>query len=151
MRRAHPGDVDVLITLMTEFYAEGGYTLDLSAAAHAFATILREPALGSVWIIDDAGQSVGYAVLTMRFGMEYGGMMASIDDLFVRRDFRNRGLSSRALRELREHCRDQGIRAITVEVAPDNAAAQRVYRRLGLVEVPGRQLLALPLAPPTHV
>jgi hypothetical protein len=36
-----------------------------------------------------------------------------------------------------------------VDVGPDNAAAQSVYRRAGFADT-NRQLLMLPLASPTH-
>jgi ribosomal protein S18 acetylase RimI-like enzyme len=52
---------------------------------------------------------------------------------------------------VRDFCQSMGIRAITVEVGHNNGAAQTVYRRLGLVEIPDRQLLALALVNPTHV
>jgi hypothetical protein len=40
---------------------------------------------------------------------------------------------------------------MTVEVGVDNAAARKVYRRAGFIELADRELLALPLASPTHV
>ena len=38
MRRANSGDIPLLLDLMADFYAEGGYALDRS---HAAAGILR--------------------------------------------------------------------------------------------------------------
>ncbi len=76
--------------------------------------------------------------------------MACIDDLFVIPQSRNRGLSTAALLQVRDFCKSIGVRAMTVEVGPSNCPAQTVYRRLGLTEVPGRQLLALALANPAH-
>jgi hypothetical protein len=35
-----------------------------------------------VWLIDDQARTAGYVVLTLKFGVEYGGLMACIDDLF---------------------------------------------------------------------
>jgi GNAT superfamily N-acetyltransferase len=94
---------------------------------------------------------VGYVVLTLKFGMEYGGSIACLDDLFVVPASRNRGLSTAALFQIRDFCKSIGVRAITVEVGHKNGSAQTVYRRLGLTELLDRQLLALALAPPTHV
>jgi GNAT superfamily N-acetyltransferase len=94
---------------------------------------------------------VGYVVLTLRFGMEYGGLMACLDDLFVVPQSRNNGLTTAALVQVRDFCKSIGVRAITVEVSHSNGSAQTVYRRLGLAEAPDRQLLALALASPMHV
>ncbi len=151
MRQAIPDDITTLVKLMTEFYSESGYELDCRAAEKAFTAILADERLGYVWIIDEKGTVVGYIVLTLRFGMEYGGLMACLDDLFVVPQSRNRGLSTIALAQVREFCKSIGIRAITVEVGHRNAPAQKVYRRLGLVEVPDRQLLGLALTSPAHI
>lgn len=150
MRRATAGDIPVLLGLMAEFYAESGYDLDHKVAASAFAAILADERLGYVWIIETERQDVGHIVLTLRYGMEYGGLIACLDDLYVKPDYRNRGLSTAALTEVRNLCERVGIRAMTVEVGYQNAPAQTVYRRAGFADAEGRQLLALGLAAPTH-
>ena len=151
MRRALPGDIATLVALMAEFYAESDYGLDQQLAKKAFAAILSDERLGYVWLIDDEGKVVGYVVLTLRFGMEYGGLMACVDDLFVVPQSRNKGLTTAALLRVRDFCKSMGVRAITVEVSHRNGPAQTVYRRLGLAEAPDRRLLALALAGPAHV
>jgi GNAT superfamily N-acetyltransferase len=151
MRRAGPNDIPLLVGFMMEFYAEAGYDLNHSRAAEAFAAILADERLGYVWIIQAEHHDVGHIVLTLRYAMEYGGMIACLDDLYVMQGWRNKGLSSGALAELRNFCEGVGIRALTVEVGHDNGPAQTVYRRAGFVEAAYRQLLALALAAPTHI
>ena len=151
MRKALSTDIPVLLALMSEFYAESSYELNHAVAESAFAAILSDERLGYVWLIDDEAKNVGYLVLTLRFGMEYGGLIGCLDDLFVVPRSRNKGLSTAALIQVRDFCKISGVRAITVEVGFSNGPAQAVYRRVGLVEAPDRQLLALALAHPTHV
>ncbi|MBX9791460.1 MAG: GNAT family N-acetyltransferase [Pirellulales bacterium] len=151
MRKAVPKDIPTLLGLMSEFYAESGHELDHALAERAFAAILAEERLGQVWLIDDENKNVGYLVLTLRFGMEYGGLIGCLDDLFVVPPSRNQGLSTAALTDVRDFCKASGIRALTVEVGFSNGPAQAVYRRVGLTAAPDRQLLALALARPTHV
>ena len=141
----------MLVDLMTEFYAEGDYQLDRAHAADAFSQLLADERLGYVWILEDNRGPAGHIVLTLRFAMEYGGIIACLDDLYVRAASRNRGLATRALFEARRFCEGRGIRAITVETGFGNAAAQRAYRRVGFAEAPDRQLLALALAAPSHI
>jgi len=150
MRRASPNDIPLLTGLMAEFYAEGGYDLNHERAAGAFAAVLADERLGYFWIIQAEHQDVGHMVLTLKYAMEYGGMVACLDDLYVRPDWRNQGLSTGALVEVRSFCEGLGIRAFTVEVGHNNGPAQTVYRRAGFVEAVDRQLLALALAAPTH-
>jgi len=135
---------------MAEFYAEGGYDLNHARATGAFAAILADERLGYVWIIQAEHQDVGHIVLTLKYAMEYGGMVACLDDLYVQPDWRNKGLSTGALVEIRSFCEGLGIRALTVEVGHNNGPAQTVYRRVGFAEAADRQLLALALAAPTH-
>jgi GNAT superfamily N-acetyltransferase len=151
VRRAARDDIPALLALMSEFYLEGGYTLDHTLAEAAFTAILSDERLGYVWLIVEESETVGYVVVTLRFGMEYGGLIACLDDLFVVPRGRNKGLATRALVQVRDFCKTIGIRAMTVEVGFKNGPAQSIYRRLGLVEAPDRQLLALALERPTHV
>jgi GNAT superfamily N-acetyltransferase len=151
MRQARLKDIPVLIELMSSFYAESGYDLNHQHAEKAFATLVANEKLGYVWLIDEDGKQAGYLVVTFRFGMEYGGMIAYLDDLYIIPEHRNRGLSTTMLGQVRDLCKELGILAITVEVAPNNGPAQTVYRRMGLAETPNRQLLSLPLSKPTHV
>ena len=151
MRRATPGDIPLLVDLMAEFYAEADYALDRACAAGAFTAILADERLGYVWIIQAENHDVGHIVLTLKYAMEYSGLIACLDDLYVKPDWRNQGLSTGALTEVRDFCKQAGIRALTVEVGHNNGPAQKVYRRVGFAEAVDRQLLALPLAAPTHI
>lgn len=105
MRRVLPDDIATLVALMAEFYAEADYCLDHPLAEKAFAAILSDERLGYVWLIDEDGKLVGYVVLTFRFGMEYGGLMACLDDLFAKpkqgAEHRRPGPNPRLLQEHR--------------------------------------------------
>ena len=150
LRKASPDDIQPLVALMAEFYAEGGYPLNGLRAPEAFATLLADDRLGQVWLIQADTQDVGHVVVTFCFSMEYGGLVAFVDDLFIQRAFRRAGLGTAALREVRDHCTALGVRALFVATGPDNVAAQALYRRVGFVNT-DRELLALSLADPTHV
>lgn len=151
MRPANVNDIPILVELMTNFYAEAGYELEKARAAGAFADILANERLGYVWIIQDGSDDAGHLVVTFRYAMEYGGILACLDDLYVRPASRNKGLGVAAVTGLKEFCVLKGIKAMTVEVGHDNRPAQTVYRRAGFVCSENRQLLALELAAPTHV
>ena len=148
MRQALPEDVDRLVALMDEFYAAAGYKLDHQRAASAFAALLAAERLGRVWFIQSGVCDVGYVVVTYCFSMEYGGLCAILDDLFIQPPFRSRGLGKAALAEVRSFCESKGVRAINVETGHDNAVAQG-YRRTGFVNT-DRQLMTLKLAEPSH-
>jgi len=145
MKIATVDDVPQLVDLMAEFYAESDYSLDRPAAARAFAILLSDRKLGYVWIIESGSVTAGYLVLTLRFGMEYGGTVASLDDMFVLPRFRNAGLARKALAELHRFCQSEKIHAISVDVGRENGPAQRAYRQAGFAET-DRQLLILTIS-----
>ncbi len=151
MRKATIKEVCILINLMSEFYAESGYNLDETHAKKAFTSLLNDERFGFIYLIENSSNVVGYVVVTLRFGMEYGGIIACLDELFVKPKSRNQGLSTEALMNVKNICSLKKIRAITVEASPDNGPAKTVYHRIGMREQLGRHILAVDLAKPTHV
>ena len=150
MRSAAADDLETLLDLMADFYAEADYVLDRPHAQEAFAALLADPRLGLVWLIEQSSTAVGHVVVTFAFAMEYGGLTAVVDDFYVRPAFRGAGLGTAALAEVCRACAELGMRAMRVEVGGDNAVAQSVYRRIGFAAV-DYQLMTLPLADPTHL
>jgi ribosomal protein S18 acetylase RimI-like enzyme len=132
IRPAAEADIDVLVDLMRDFYAESGFPLDGPWAAQSFADLLADPARGAIWLIDVDGSPVGHVVLSVRYAMEYGGLCGYIDDLFVRVEYRRRGAATIGVEALVAECRRRGCKALQVEVDPANAAAIGVYQRFGL-------------------
>ena len=149
MREAVTEDVHTLVELMAEFYEESGYPLDRERAGAAFTALLSDPRLGRVWLVQEAAADVGYVVVTLVYGMEYGGLMAFVDDFFVRPAFRNSGLGKAALEAAMDALSMLAVRAVSVEVAGDNDPALAVYGHAGF-EMTDRKLMILALAAPTH-
>ena len=145
-----------LAGLMRGFYSESGFVLDEERAAAGFAALLADARLGRVWLIErdapraDRSASDGYIVVAFVFAMEYGGMVAVVDDFYVRPEARGEGLGKDALAEVRRVCSALGMRALRVEVGVNNLLAQAVYRSAGFVTLPDHCVMAAPLAPPTH-
>ncbi len=122
---------------------------------HLLVWHLQQSSATSAWgtsgLFRSKTRDVGHVVLTLKYAMEYGGIVACLDDLYVQPDWRNKGLSTSALIEVRDFCETAGIRALTVEVGYQNGPAQTVYRRIGFAEASDRQLLVLALAASTHI
>ena len=77
IRLATKSDIPALVAFMTDFYAESDFVLPAAAATRAFNALFAAPALGAVWLADQAGAPVGHLVLAFSFSMEYGGSVAS--------------------------------------------------------------------------
>jgi GNAT superfamily N-acetyltransferase len=149
IRPALMNDVAILATMMIEFYAEADFPLSHEAAQRAFEQLIRSPERGGVWLLETDATPAGFIVLTLAYAMEYGGLRGFVDDFFVRRRFRKRGLGAKALALVKAHCVAAGVRALFVQTGPDNHVAQRVYKRAGFTDT-GHELLVQPLASPVH-
>jgi GNAT superfamily N-acetyltransferase len=149
VRTASTADVGALASLMIEFYSEADFALPRAAAERTLSALIAAPGLGQVWILECDGDPAGFVVLTVAFSMEYGGLRGFVDDFFVRKHYRRRGLGAQALAEVKRACAARGVRALVVETGPSNDEALRVYRRAGFADT-GRLLLALALAGPVH-
>jgi ribosomal protein S18 acetylase RimI-like enzyme len=134
VRRASFDDIDDLVALMREFYAESDYPLDVTWARQAFEQLLSDPSRGCVWLLTFENEIVGHVVLTVRFAMEFGGLSAYVDDLFVRASHRRRGVARAGLKELISEATRRGCRSLHVEVDPEDAAAMALYAEFGLAK-----------------
>jgi GNAT superfamily N-acetyltransferase len=128
---ADASDAETLLPLVREFYECEHIAFDEADAREALRQILSDARLGRVWLIRYGAEAVGYIVLAFGFSLEFKGRDAFVDELFLRADFRGRGLGARALGVAAEACRAEGVRALHLEVERANATAQGVYRRFG--------------------
>lgn len=139
-RVATPADIPGLIAMMREFYGEADLGLDNGWASATFSALMADPSRSLVRIVSSGTQAAGYVVITLRFSMEFGGLDAFVDDLFVRPAFRRRGLGRDLLSAALEDCRHRGILALHVETSAGNGPAVGLYASVGLHDR-GRLLL----------
>lgn len=88
------------------------------------------PELGCVMILECGGEIAGYSILINFWSNEFGGNVCFIDELYVKKEFRGKGLASGFIKYL------AGIKfadsvALRLEVTPDNINARKLYERLG--------------------
>jgi len=134
LREAVPGDRELLVELIGEFYRESGYPMDAGEARRAFGELLADPQHGRVWLVAVKGQPAGYLALTLGFSLEYMGVDAFIDDFYLRPDVRGHGIGSAVLAQVESEASVLGIRALHLEVERGNARARAVYDRRGFRE-----------------
>lgn len=128
---AGPADLDALLPMLERFNAGEGIAFDAAVARRALGELLSRPELGCVFRIVEAGATVGYGALTFGWSLEWGGLDAFIDEIYLEPPQRGRGLGRTALRALMDEARALGVRALHLEVDADNAPAQALYRSEG--------------------
>ena len=128
---AGPCDLDPLLAMMERFYATERYAFDPHVARAALGELLAKPELGRAWRIARGAETLGYAVLTFGWSLEWGGRDAFVDEIFIEAPERGRGAGRSALRALVEEARRLGVRALHLEVEVGNEAGQALYRSEG--------------------
>jgi GNAT superfamily N-acetyltransferase len=136
LRPSERSDIDLLVTFMRELQQEGGpsfdgHPFDEAIARRCIAELIDDGRLGKIWLIEVAGESVGYAVLTLGYSLEFHGRDALLDELFVVEHARGQGIGTAILDLIAEECRRLGACAVHLEVDRPNVKAQRLYRRHG--------------------
>ena len=135
-----------LLPLVSRFYEEENYPFDEDHTRRALLELLEEPSRGRVWIAADHDRIVGYFVLTLGWSLEYLGLDAFVDELYVLPEYRGRGVGTRAFAVMDKACRELGVRALHLEVERDNERAQQLYRNMGF-EGHDRFLMTKRIAP----
>jgi ribosomal protein S18 acetylase RimI-like enzyme len=90
------------------------------------------------------GKMVGVLMMTIIMSLEHCGEVGWIEELYVRDDYRKKGLGERLLTTALEWTQARGLRAIDLEVPSDKgmepAAAEHLYFKKGFERVQLRRL-----------
>jgi ribosomal protein S18 acetylase RimI-like enzyme len=117
--------------------AHEGIAIDAAVLESALERLLGDPGLGGVWLIETAGAPVGYAIVTFGYDLEFGGRDSYLTELWIDEDARGHGAGTAALTLLEDELRARGVRALHLQVRPDNPAL-RLYERTGFTMSPRR-------------
>ena len=128
---AEAADADAPLPMIRALCVLDATPFDERSVGRALAQVLADGSPGRVWLIERAGKPAGYLVLTFGFSLEFGGRDAFIDELYVREEFRGRGLGRRAIELAERACRERGVAALHPEVERADTGAQELYRRSG--------------------
>jgi ribosomal protein S18 acetylase RimI-like enzyme len=130
-KSATSDDIETLIAMMREFYAHDGMAFDEVIARRALAGVIGDDTLGRVFLILQANEVAGYAVLTFGYSLEFHGRDAFVDEIYLRNEYRGQGIGKIALQFLTDICAAEGVNALHLEVERENTSAQTVYRKFG--------------------
>lgn len=131
-RNIRSEDVSIVINMMLSLYAEDPGELPMtSEKGLSTLEFFREnTSAGCVRIFECDLAVAGYAIMVNFRSNEFGGNIVIIDEMFVAKEFRGKGIGSRFIDELANELRESSV-AIQLEVSPANESALRLYERLG--------------------
>ncbi|MCB1363339.1 MAG: GNAT family N-acetyltransferase [Rhodobacteraceae bacterium] len=128
---AGPQDLGRATALVAAFHGERGIVLSDEARRGAIAPLLEGVAHGVFYLVGPALAPIGYVVVTFGWSVEFGGMDAIVDEIYVRPAVRGRGIASDVLAALPRALAGAGVKALHLEVERGDAAARRLYARAG--------------------
>ncbi|MBQ9132182.1 MAG: GNAT family N-acetyltransferase [Clostridia bacterium] len=86
-------------------------------------------------VIEVDGEIAGYAMTSMGYSTEYGGISVMLEDLYLRPEYRGRGIGSAFLLHLQESLKGRAVR-LRLEAEPSNLRAIEVYKKCGFAVLP---------------
>lgn len=138
---ARPEHIEALLPLVAAFHAEASIAQNEELRRAALEPLLEGSPLGVVYLIGPQRAPIGYIVITFGWSVEFGGMDAFVDELFIRPAVRGRGIATEILSTLPRALGQAGVRAIHLEVDQDNTAAHKLYTRTGFRARPRYMLM----------
>ncbi|MCL3883434.1 GNAT family N-acetyltransferase [Marivita sp. GX14005] len=145
MRSLHlaaPEDLPKLLPLVAAFHEEQGFGTTPEHQHDAIAPLLEGSPHGAIWLIGPRRAPVGYVALSFGWSVEFGGLDAMIDELFIRRAVRKRGMGGEALDALAKALREGGIHALHLEARRDDDTLSRFYARARFQPRDGYRLMS---------
>lgn len=120
-------DIEVIVPMMEDFYAIDNYPIEAETTKKLFQTFIKNESLGKCWLIYHNKTCVGYLILTYIFSFEYKGKIAFLDELYLNKDARGKGIGKVALEFVRDKAVENDVKIIYLEIEPHNEVAKKLY------------------------
>lgn len=134
IRPAAPADAGAIVDFQLRLARETeALELDRETLTRGVQAVFADPGKGAYWIAERGGRIVGGLLTTNEWSDWRDGVILWIQSVYIIPEERGRGvyrtLYERVKRQVDESA---GLKGIRLYVEKRNAAAQRVYERLGM-------------------
>ncbi|WP_417721702.1 GNAT family N-acetyltransferase [Salipiger sp.] len=126
---ATPDDLPKLIPMVSAFHVEQQYETDEDHVVAALMPLLDGSPYGAIWLIGPRRSPVGYLAVTFGWSIEFGGLDAILDELYIRPAVRGRGMGGEAIDGIAKALREGGVRALHLEADRSDEPLKRFYKR----------------------
>lgn len=146
IRKATLADIETLLVLMCHMQLDDPWEEPFHepTVRANLGELLQNPVYGVAYIVGENSSSpVGYLVICFDYSLEYRGIGAWVDELFVERAHRGKGIGTELLELAERSSREHRAKVLHLEVNRGNPAIE-LYRRRGFCEHQ-RYLMSKPL------
>ena len=132
IRKLTENDRDLYIRLAEEFYSSDAvlHPIPRTYIERTADEALQSDAYAEIYLLECEGEPAGYGLTARTFSQEAGGSVLWIEELYIREQFRSRGLGSEFFAYVEKKYEGRAAR-FRLEVEEDNVRAISLYKRLG--------------------
>lgn len=143
IREMKPEDRDLFIEMADDFYHSDAvsHAVPVDHFQKTFEEILKKGPYVRGYILETDGNPVGYLLLSFTYSNEAGGMVAWIEEIYVIKDCRGRGLGKEVFHFLEKEY-GKKVKRFRLEVTQENVRAASLYQRMGYEELKYLQMIS---------
>jgi ribosomal protein S18 acetylase RimI-like enzyme len=119
--------IDSIVSMMQDFYAIDNYPIHIEESKQLFETFIANPNLGKAWLIYNDEEVIGYVILTFIFSFEYKGILAFLDELYIKKEHQGKGFGKLAVQFIQQESSQLNVKMLYLEVEQHNENAQKLY------------------------
>lgn len=120
-------EIPTIVSMMQDFYAIDNYPINIEESKQLFETFIANPNFGKAWLIYQEEEIVGYVILTFIFSFEYKGILAFLDELYIKREHQGKGIGKQAVQFVQQKSSQLNVKMLYLEVEEHNENAQKLY------------------------
>ena len=141
-RKLEEKDRATYLEMVNEFYHSDAVLAPVPRQymEDTLAEILRSDCYLECYVFEEAGELCGYALLSKSFSPEAGGIVYWVEEIYIRKAHRGKGLGSAFFKFFTE-APPEGTKRIRLEVEPENEGAVALYRRFRFEDLPYNQMV----------
>ncbi len=140
VRKLRSTDKSEYIKMATEFYNSEAvlYRVPCENFETTFNELMNTDVYAEAFILEYDNQTAGYGLIAKTFSQEAGGVCIWIEELFVKRELRGKGLGNEFFEFL---FKNRPAKRYRLEIEPENEGAIRLYKRLGFKDFEYSQMI----------
>ena len=140
IRKIADADREFVIDMMRRFYNSPAVITNGSEKIFAanVDACLSDSSLIEGYVFVEGEKIIGYGMLSKSFSTEFGGECIWIEDIFIEKNFRGKGIGTQFMNFIRKKYSDKILR---LETEHDNFKAINLYKNFGFKELPYLELV----------
>lgn len=135
-------DAARVVGLMERCFAETAPGRPLPDFAAIAGPLLAGSPLGAVWLIGPQRAPLGHVVVGFGWSVRHGGMIARLEQIFIRPSVRGRGIGTEVTHAIALRLRQTGVVAFEVVLPGAMAGVERFCARCGFAREDGSVVMS---------